>query len=208
MRVLKKVSVFLLIISISFISGVYYEKVMNSFYPNNNGDKVSPVEISKTMEDEMDIPALQSEGVITADTKLIIIEHNLNTGEEIRSENIIPTKYIGLNREKFITEMEHYEISPALPDIRKGFRNQFVISFSHEEIILQKNYSGVNEKTHFYIVSKDNKLVVYYEDMETIFLTTNILLNSLPINLQLEILGKKYFETEEELYNFLESYSS
>ena len=139
---------------------------------------------------------------------MIIIEHNLNSGEEIRSENIMPTKYIGLNREKFITEMEHYEISPALPDIRKGFRNQFVISFSHEEIVLQKNYSGVNEKAHFYIVSKDNKLVVYYEDMETIFLTTNILLSSLPINLQLEILSKKYFETEEELYNFLESYSS
>lgn len=208
MRVLKKVSVFLLLIGISFVSGVFYEKVSNLFYPNTSGNKITPIEISKIVEEEMVTPALQSEAVITADTKLIIIEHNLNTGEEIRSENIIPTKYIGLNREKFITEMEHYEISPALPDIRKGFRNQFVISFSHEEIVLQKNYSGVNEKSHFYIVSKDSKLVVYYEDMETIFLTTNILLNSLPINLQLEILSKKYFETEEELYNFLESYSS
>ena len=208
MRVLKKVSVFLLLIGISFVSGVFYEKVSNLFYPNTSGNKITPIEISKIVEEEMVTPALQSEAVITADTKLIIIEHNLNTGEEIRSENIIPTKYIGLNREKFITEMEHYEISPALPDIRKGFRNQFVISFSHEEIVLQKNYSGVNEKAHFYIVSKDNKLVVYYEDMETIFLTTNILLSSLPINLQLEILSKKYFETEEELYNFLESYSS
>ena len=61
---------------------------------------------------------------------------------------------------------------------------------------------------HFYILSKDNKLVVYYEDMETVFLTTDITLDSLPSNVRLEILSKKYFETEEELYNFLESYTS
>lgn len=206
MRVLKKIGVFLLTVSISFAMGVFYEKIMVSFYPNTVDNEILPLEISK--EEEITTQVLQSEDVITADTKLIIIEHNLNSGEEVRSENIIPTKYIGLNREKFITEMEHYEISPALPDIRKGFKNQFVVSFSHNEIVLQKNYSGMNENPHFYIVSKDNKLVVYYEDMETVFLTTNILLNSLPINLQLEILSKKYFETEEELYNFLESYSS
>ena len=205
MRILKKISVFLLVICLSFGAGVFYEKILNSFYPNSSN--IDSNKISK-IEEEVAMPAVQSEDVITADTKLVIIEHNLNTGEEIRSDNIIPTKYIGLNREKFITEMEHYEISPALPDIKKGFKNQSVISFSHKEIVLQKNYSGINEKPHFYIISRDNKLVVYYEDMETIFLMTNISLNSLPMNLQLEILSKKYFETEEELYNFLESYSS
>lgn len=208
MRILKKISVFLLVIGISFILGILYEKMMNSFYPNTVNKEISTKEISNEIQETNVTPALQSEAVITADTKLIIIEHNLNSGEEIRSENIIPTKFIGLNREKFITEIENYEISPALPDIRKGFKNQFVVSFSHKEIVLQKNYSGINENPHFYIVSKDNKLVVYYEDMETVFLVTNISLNSLPMNLQLEILSKKYFETEEELYNFLESYSS
>ena len=205
MRILKKISVFLLVICLSFGAGVFYEKILNSFYPNSSN--IDSNKISK-IEEEVAMPAVQSEDVITADTKLVIIEHNLNTGEEIRSDNIIPTKYIGLNREKFITEMEHYEIPPALPDIKKGFKNQSVIGFSHKEIVLQKNYSGINEKPHFYIISRDNKLVVYYEDMETIFLMTNISLNSLPMNLQLEILSKKYFETEEELYNFLESYSS
>ena len=104
--------------------------------------------------------------------------------------------------------MELYEISPALSDIKKGFRSQFVLSFSGHEIVLQKNYSGNNIKLHFYIISKDNKLVVYYEDMETVFLTTDISLDNLPTNVRLEILSKKYFESEEELYNFLESYSS
>ena len=61
---------------------------------------------------------------------------------------------------------------------------------------------------HFYILAKDNKLVVYYEDLETVYLSTDIVMDSLPKDVQLEILKKKYFESEEELYNFLESYSS
>ena len=61
---------------------------------------------------------------------------------------------------------------------------------------------------HFYVLAKDNKLVVYYEDLETIYLSTDIDMDSLPKQVQLEILKKKYFESEEELYNFLESYSS
>ena len=104
--------------------------------------------------------------------------------------------------------MEIYEISPALSDIKKGFRSLSVISFSGNEIVLQKNFSPTTTVMHYYMVSKDNKLVIYYEDMEPIFLTTDILLENLPENVKREILSKKYFENEEELYNFLESYSS
>lgn len=209
MHTLKKISVFLLSTAISFMAGIYSEKLMDSFYPHTQENEHLPGNFTKTQSLEEAIkPAIQSEELITADTKLIIIEHNIKSGEEIRSENVMPTKYIGLNREKFITEMEVYEISPALSDIKKGFQSQFVVSFSGHEIVLQKNYSENNVKLHFYIISKDNKLVVYYEDMETVFLTTDILLDSLPTNVRLEILSKKYFETEEELYNFLESYSS
>ena len=209
MHTLKKFSVFLLLTGISFMSGIYCEKLMNSFYPHSEEKEQLPIHFTNTQADEEALkPAIQSDEIITADTKLIIVEHNLKSGEEIRSENVMPTKYIGLNREKYITEMEIYEISPALSDIKKGFRSQFVVSFSGQEIVLQKNYSGNNEHLHFYILAKDNKLVVYYEDMETVFLTTDISLDSLPANVRLEILSKKYFETEEELYNFLESYSS
>ncbi len=208
MRTLKKIGVFLLVFGLSFTAGIYTEKLKNSFYPHQY--KVHEVPISGT-EFESNEPAktaLQSEDVVTADTKLIIVEHNLHTGEEIRGENVIPTKYIGMNRERFVEEMEVYEISPALSDIKKGFRSLSVVSFSGKEIVLQKNYSGNTLAMHFYMVSRDNKLVIYYEDMETVFLTTDISLENLPENVRREILSKKYFENEEELYNFLESYSS
>lgn len=208
MRKLKRISVFLFLFIIAFTAGVFFEKLMNSFYPNNNDSaKTEPI-AEVVYEKENYNPAIQNEELISADTKLIIIEHDLKSGEEILSENIMPTKYIGLNRKRFIEEMDIYEISPALSDIKKGFKSLLVLSFSSKEVTLQKNYMVNNSNMHFYMVSKDNKVVVYYEDMETVFLKTEIEVNHLPENVRLEILNKKYFQTEEELYNFLESYSS
>lgn len=207
MHTLKKIGAFLFVFVVAFTAGIYCEKLINSFYPHRYETNTDPVKISTVSEEEF-TPAIQSEEIITADTKLIIVEHNLESGEEISSENTIPIKYIGLDREQFLEEMEIYEISPALSDIKKGFHSLQVLSFSAKEVKLQKNYSESSAKVHYYIVARDNKLVVYYEDMETVFLTTDITMDSLPKEVQLEILKKKYFETEEELYNFLESYSS
>lgn len=208
MRTLKKIGVFLLVSGLSFTAGIYTVKIWNIFYPNQYEQKLILENDSGMDVIEPVKTAIQIEDIITADTKLIIIEHNLNTGTEIRGENIIPTKYIGMNREQFIDEMELYEISPALVDIKRGFKSLSVVSFSGKEIVLQKNYSESNASIHFYMVSRDNKLVIYYEDMETVFLTTDISIDNLPENVRREILSKKYFESEEELYNFLESYSS
>lgn len=207
MQRLKRFSVFFMVITIAFVAGVYYEKLINSFYPHRENTTVEKLDLTVVKDDEI-ITAIQSEEVITADTKLITVEHNLETGEEISSESSIPIKYIGLNRMRFLEEMEIYEYSPALSDVKKGFRSLEVLSFSKAEVIVQKNYKRSATQLHYYIVSKDNMLVVYYEDLETIFLTTEISMDRLPENVQLEILQKKYFETEEELYNFLESYSS
>ena len=207
MHIIKKVSAFLAIFFCAFVMGVYYEKLVDSFYPYRQ-ENLEPINHISLKKDEEITPALQSEEVITANTKLIIIEHNLEDGSEVYSENNIPIKYIGLNRKRFLEEMEIYELSPALTDIKKGFLSLEVVSFSKAEIKLQKNYSADTLNLHFYILAKDNKLVVYYEDLETVYLSTDIVMDSLPKDVQLEILKKKYFESEEELYNFLESYSS
>ena len=207
MHIIKKVSAFLVIFFCAFVMGVYYEKLVDSFYPYRQ-ENLEPINHISLKTDEEITPALQSEEVITANTKLIIIEHNLEDGSEVCSENNIPIKYIGLNRKRFLEEMEIYELSPALTDIKKGFLSLEVVSFSKAENKLQKNYSADTLNLHFYILAKDNKLVVYYEDLETVYLSTDIAMDSLPKDVQLEILKKKYFESEEELYNFLESYSS
>ncbi len=51
-------------------------------------------------------------------------------------------------------------------------------------------------------------IVVYEEDKQTLYMNTDILLESLDDALQAQIICGKYVENEEALYRFLESYSS
>lgn len=60
----------------------------------------------------------------------------------------------------------------------------------------------------YYLMAREGMIWVYHEDMKTVYLTTGIFLDSLPDEVRQEILDKKYIKNEEELYNFLESYSS
>ena len=55
---------------------------------------------------------------------------------------------------------------------------------------------------------EDHFIVVYEEDKQRLHMNTDILLEDLNDKLKAEIIQGKYIENEEELYNFLESYSS
>lgn len=61
---------------------------------------------------------------------------------------------------------------------------------------------------NYYLMACDGMVCVYQEDMKTVYLVTGIMLDQLPDEVRQEILDKKYIKNEEELYNFLESYSS
>ena len=54
----------------------------------------------------------------------------------------------------------------------------------------------------------DHFIVVYEQDKQTLYMNTDILLESLEESLQAEIMQGKYIDSEDALYNFLESYSS
>jgi len=50
--------------------------------------------------------------------------------------------------------------------------------------------------------------VVYLEDKETVYMHTDILLENLPEAVQYQIMTYMYVKGEEDLYHFLETYSS
>ena len=54
----------------------------------------------------------------------------------------------------------------------------------------------------------DHFIVVYEEDRSSLYMNTDVLLERLPDSLQREIMEGKFVASEEELYLFLESYSS
>ena len=66
----------------------------------------------------------------------------------------------------------------------------------------------VVEPEGFVLLEADGFVAVYEADRKTRYSTTGILLDELPEELRQEIQQGKVIESEEQLYNFLESYSS
>lgn len=60
----------------------------------------------------------------------------------------------------------------------------------------------------FYIKDDHGRLVVYETKTQTLYAQTGIETDTLPMEIQSELNTGLFFQTEEELYNFLESYSS
>ena len=65
-----------------------------------------------------------------------------------------------------------------------------------------------SENESYYLMACNGYVCAYRTDMKTLYLSTGISLDQLPDQVRQEILDKKYIKNEEELYNFLESYSS
>ena len=212
MKVIKRISLFLAMAGIMFSAGSYATlKAEQFFYPNKyDKDEKSTV----TEEQNASRAAVNGSGTGAfyqeeeKDTIYLIEEVNLSDGTIVEKEEPIPVKYIGLDRLAFIEELEAYDRNPALSDLKLGFQNIELSSFSKERVVICKYYRPEPEEKGFYLMVADHFVIVYEEDKKTIHMNTDILLEGLSEELQTEIIGGKYIENEKELYNFLESYSS
>ena len=113
-----------------------------------------------------------------------------------------------MNRDQFLEPMELYEAFPPLSEMERGFVSLEVLSFSRERVVVQMNYRYIQPSMGFYLAVYNNEVLVYLEDRETVYIETEIMLEQLPEPLQQEIIDMKWLENEEELYDFLETYSS
>ena len=77
-----------------------------------------------------------------------------------------------------------------------------------EEQELAAESLNMVEPYQYVLIAEDGYVAVYKADGKTFFSSTDIQLSKLPQDLQEEILNGKYITSEEQLYNFLENYSS
>lgn len=145
---------------------------------------------------------------LSVDTQYVLEETDIVSGSVVETVWDLPDKYVGLNREQFLEAMEAYEAFPPLSEMERGFVNLEVLSFSRERVVVQMNYQYIQPSPSFYLAVRDNEVVVYLEDMETIYINTGIDPESLPDEMQAELMQMIWIENEESLYNFLENYSS
>lgn len=82
-----------------------------------------------------------------------------------------------------------------------------------EEASMKKDVSepaqeAATEAYEFILVNDDNYVAVYQLPENEIYEYTDVIMDVLPAELQEEIRQGKYLRNEEELYNFLENYTS
>lgn len=75
---------------------------------------------------------------------------------------------------------------------------------SEETITISQEYVSCP----YYIQEENGRLVVYETKTQKCFMETGIEIYTLPLDIQEKLEGFIFFQTEEELYDFLESYSS
>lgn len=162
----------------------------------------------ESLEEPESKEAAVSKETLSVETEYILEETDVTNHTVVETTWRLPDQYIGMNREQFLEAMESYEASPPLSELQRGFIDLEVRSFSRERVVVQMNYQYVQPSKSFYLGVYDNKVMVYLEDLETIYIETDIRLDSLPENLQTSIIQMMWVEDEEALYTFLETYSS
>lgn len=136
------------------------------------------------------------------------IQHvNTLTGEEELIQETMPNSLVGADREETEQFIKEYNKAPALSDKEMGFVNAQLEEFSPEKIVVRKIYKPL-EKDVFYLKSEENFIVVYYSDLSTVYMYTDIIMDNLPEETQKEITEGKKIISLESLYSFLESYTS
>lgn len=218
MKVVRRISLFLVLSVFLLGAGGYTAlKAEQFFYPNryqekevkNNLEQSSGKTESGRVEtgEQVIEAAVENIPVVTADTTYLIEEVNLVDGTIQEKQEDVPVKYIGMDRESLIKELESYDQNPPLTELEMGFETIELTAFSKDRVVICKYYKEEPEKG-YYLVVEDHFIVVYEEDRQRLHMNTDILLENLDDELKAEIIQGKYIESEEELYNFLESYSS
>lgn len=205
MKILKSIGLYFVYPLFTFILGILaHIGYLNYFYPN----KYAQPQETYFLEDSSYEVSGMLQQITTCDTRYIIIEHNLEDNSETESENRMPDKYLGMNRNRLEEALDEYQQNPTLEDMEKGFCSIQLESFSTEEVRITKTYQPAEDTSGYYLMVLEGKIVVMEEDKETIYLTTDIYADALSDTLKRELIMGKFIYNIEELYGFLESYTS
>ena len=209
MKLVKSISIFFIALGL-FVIGCFLGFTGHDFfYPGINPVQKVKDSVSSESDEKVQV-STRDENIISADTSFVVIEVNMADQSERSEEIPVPTYYMGMDREAFEKQIQNFDESPSLQELQKGFQGSEIRSFSGSRVELCKFYQELAEETdeYYYLAILNNKVVVYRADEKTIYMETDIPAEDLPSDILLDLLHKRVVNTEEDLYDFLESYSS
>lgn len=209
MKLVKGISLFIAALGLFTIGCFLGFEGHDFFYPGMNADKNTNGSTVSASGEKVQASAWD-ENIISADTSFVVIEVNVSDQSEQAEEIPVPSYYMGMDREMFEKQLQDFDKSPSLQELQKGFQGSEIRSFSGEKVELCKFYREQKEdkEEYYYLAIQQNKVVVYRADGQTIYMETDISAEDLPSDVLQELIQKRVVNTEEDLYDFLESYSS
>lgn len=210
MKFVKGISLFFIYPCIMLGLGIYAGIVLhNYFYPGAQARNMQNNALyGEEIQVEMLPVSLRDAEVLTADTEYVIEEYDTRRDTLVEGTYKVPQKYLGMDRDTFVTAMELYALSPPLAEQERGFVGLEVRSFSASRVIVRVNYVYVEPTKSFYLRVENNAIVVYCDDRQTVYMYTDISAELLPEYLLSEVITGMFVQDEAELYHFLETYSS
>ncbi len=217
----------LTILSAALLSGFYFYQMHNGSKRKTAEDKIEETAVTKDQIDcdteyvilEQNLNSGKSESLVeeipskyigrTKEQLISILEQEERSPSlRDRQKGIVSIRLSAFSNERVVV-VKTYEIKENGTEEEEsgesGTETEEVEETmqSDMETIGTENTEGV-----YYLMANGGIVYVYQGDMKTLYLATDITIDQLPDDVRQEILDKKYIKNEEELYNFLESYSS
>lgn len=114
---------------------------------------------------------------------------------------------IGCDKEGVLNYLKDYMEHLSYEEQEQGLTSYNLVSYQDNHISLRKTYKKT-EVNGYYAKSFNGTIVILNGDEKTVYEYTQIPINVLPEKLQEEVISGYYLETDEDLYSFLENYSS
>lgn len=169
----------------------------NSQEHTREGQEMDPVVSAGTGTDK-----------VTKNTRIIIESYDVQGTLIHREEQSAGAEFIGNNRLDMLVYAGNYrELAPEQEE-KDGLERMVLESFSPDAVTLVKYYGEPKEEEGYFIGVKDNVVIVYLADRTEVYEYTNIELWSLPAEVQSNLVEGIYVKNEQELFDFLQTYSS
>ena len=159
---------------------------------------------------------VNSESVIKEDASLVIEICRAEEMDKIITNRLdIPVEMIGLTRSDIIEYLEKH--TEDFDEKGEEIDSLLLVSFSSQQVVIRKNVHEVetviytnedSKRYNYYIALKQDKVMVYKKDKETVFIETGITYDMLDIDTRESIEEGVWIENISVLYRYLESITS
>ena len=154
------------------------------------------------------VPADNTPEVVTNETKIVVESYDASGALTEREELPVDASLIGNNRLDMLVYANNYRETAPQEETDAGLERMVLESYSPEVVTLVKYYGTPKEKTGYYIGIRDDVVIVYLEDRSEVYEYTNIEAWMLPKELRNQLIDGIYVKDEQELFDFLQTYSS